>query len=168
MWGATFHRRIRNISSDAEGLAGHQPRAGRSPWPPGRKHTLAGSWRVEIEEQSQDEHCCWLQGNGPRGQEREETAVGNAFGGKPGSRGGRGATAEPRTAGRATTAASLPHYGGPAAYKQRKTQRGQPFEWLMSQAIEKDPSQGCPFNTWHAKQWRRTSQWGPWMPGARG
>ena len=49
---------------------------------------VTGSWRVGIVEQSQGEGSCGLQRETDRGDVREET-VGNACGGKPGSRGSK-------------------------------------------------------------------------------
>ena len=49
--------------------------------------TVAGSWSLGIVEQSQGEGCCCLQRDG--GDVREETVVGNACGGNPGSHGSK-------------------------------------------------------------------------------
>ena len=46
----------------------------------------AGSWSLGIVEQSQSEGCCNC-GETYQGDVREETVVGNACGGKPGSHG---------------------------------------------------------------------------------
>ena len=48
---------------------------------------VAGSWSLGIVEQSQGEGCCCLQRDG--GDVREETVVGNACGGNPGSHGSK-------------------------------------------------------------------------------
>ena len=44
------------------------------------------------------------------------------------------------------------------SWTRERPQRGQPFECLMHQVIEKDPIQGCSLNAYCAKQGRRTSQ----------
>ena len=49
---------------------------------------VAGSWSMGIGEKSHGEDGCRLQGDSPR-DKRKETAVGNVFGGKPGSHRGR-------------------------------------------------------------------------------
>ena len=50
--------------------------------------TVARSWNLGIVEQSQGEGCCYCQ-EMDRGDVREETEVGNACGGKPGSHGSK-------------------------------------------------------------------------------
>ena len=52
------------------------------------KDVAAGSWSLGIVEQSQGEGCCYCQ-EMDRGDVREETEVGNACGGKPGSHGSK-------------------------------------------------------------------------------
>ena len=54
--------------------------------PPGS--TAAGSWSIEIGEQSQGKVCCWLQGDSPRGLVGGE-AMGNVCEGKPSKHGVR-------------------------------------------------------------------------------
>ena len=56
---------------------------------------------------------------------------------------------------------SLSHHASDCSWTRERPQRGQPFECLMRQVIEKDPSQGCCLGSYCAKQWRRTSQGTP-------
>ena len=56
---------------------------------------------------------------------------------------------------------SLSHHASACSWTRERPQREQPFECLMQQVIEKDPSLGCSLSAYCAKQWRRTSQGTP-------
>ena len=114
----------------------HTPARDSSPL----KHSVAGSWSIEIGKQGED--CCWH----AQGDIREEIVAGNAFGGKPGSHGGRAILLSHTQRVEPHWSLSFPTHQRWKLTNRERTQRGWPFEWLMCRAWEQDASQGDPLS----------------------